>query len=110
MSQFDDRRNASETKFSRDQEYMFRLEARACKLLGLWAAEQMGLSGDEALAYARSLIAANLDEPGQDDVKRQVLADFAGKGINLDHATLDRELERCMGEADRQLQAEDSAR
>jgi hypothetical protein len=109
MTQFDDRRAASETKFSKDQEYMFRLEARACKLLGLWAAEQLGITGDDALAYAKTLIAANLDEPGHDDVKRQVVADFAEKGINLDHDTLDAALNRCIAEAEKQLDAEAKA-
>ena len=64
MNSMDDRKSAFENKFAHDQELAFRVEARACKLFGLWLAEKMGLSDEESLVYAKTIVAANLDEPG----------------------------------------------
>ncbi len=75
MSSFDDRKDAFEKKFAHDEELAFKVEARTCKLFGLWAAEQLGLEGADADAYAREVIGANLEEPGFDDVKRKHVID-----------------------------------
>ena len=76
MTSFDDRENAFENKFARDAELQFKAEARRNKLLGLWAAELMGKSGDEADAYAKEVIKADFEEAGDDDVLRKVAADL----------------------------------
>lgn len=79
MTTFDDRENAFEAKFAHDSEMQFRAEARRNKLLGLWAAELMGKTGDEAAAYAAEVVSADFEEAGDEDVVRKVVADLAGK-------------------------------
>lgn len=79
MNTFDDRETAFEAKFAHDEEMTFKAEARANKMLGLWAAEQMGISGEEAEAYAKTVIIADFEEAGHDDVIRKVTADLEGK-------------------------------
>jgi hypothetical protein len=79
MTTFDDREKAFETKFAHDSEMQFRAEARRNKLLGLWAAELLGKSGAEADDYALSVVAADFEEAGNEDVVRKVAADLAGK-------------------------------
>lgn len=79
MTTFDDREHAFEAKFAHDTEMQFRAEARRNKLLGLWAAEVLGKSGDAAAEYAMSVVAADFEEAGTEDVVRKVAADLAGK-------------------------------
>lgn len=79
MTTFDDRENAFENKFAHDSEMQFRAEARRNKLTGLWAAELMGKSGDEAAAYAMDVVSADFEEAGIEDVVRKLVADLAGK-------------------------------
>ena len=76
MSTFDDRENAFENKFAHDAEMQFKAEARRNKLLGLWAAELLGKSGDEADAYAKEVIKADFEEAGDEDVYRKVSGDL----------------------------------
>lgn len=105
MTSFDDRKSALENKYAHDQEFLFKLEARTCKLFGLWAAEQLGLSGDAAGEYAAEVIGANLEEVGYDDVKRKVRADFNAKGADVSDHLIDTMLERFSEEARVQLEA-----
>ncbi|MEC3862998.1 DUF1476 domain-containing protein [Mesobacterium sp. TK19101] len=79
MSSFDDRENAFENKYAHDEEMKFKAEARCNKLLGLWAAELLGLSGDEAAAYAKTVVIADFEEAGHEDVVRKVAGDLEGK-------------------------------
>ena len=79
MTTFDDRENAFEAKFAHDSEMQFRAEARRNKLLGLWAADLMGRTGDAAAAYAVEVVQADFEEAGDEDVVRKVVADLAGK-------------------------------
>ncbi|WP_417721404.1 DUF1476 domain-containing protein [Salipiger sp.] len=79
MTTFDDRESAFENKFAHDEEMAFRAEARCNKLLGLWAAEILGKTGEDAGAYAREVVKADFEEAGHDDVIRKVAADLAGK-------------------------------
>ena len=79
MTTFDDRENAFENKFAHDAEMQFRAGARANKLLGLWAAGLMGKDGDEAAAYAMTVVQADFAEAGIEDVVRKVATDLAGK-------------------------------
>ncbi|MEJ1968104.1 MAG: DUF1476 domain-containing protein [Rhizomicrobium sp.] len=73
---FDDRRKGFESKWAHDAEMQFKIMARRNKLLGLWAAEHLGKSGDEAAAYAKEVIAADFEEPGDEDVFRKVRKDL----------------------------------
>ncbi|MWD27404.1 DUF1476 family protein [Aquicoccus sp. SCR17] len=79
MTTFDDREKAFENRFAHDEEMAFRAEARRNKLLGLWAAELMGRTGEEAEAYAREVIHADFEEAGHEDVVRKVAGDLGQK-------------------------------
>ena len=81
MSSFDKRQEGFEKKFALDEEQKFKAEARRNKLLGLWAAEKLGKTGDEAAAYAKEVVAAGFEEAGDGDVLRKVLTDLEGKGV-----------------------------
>lgn len=79
MTTFDDREHAFEAKYAHDAEMQFRAEARRNKLVGLWAAELMGKTGDAAAAYALEVVQADFEEAGIEDVVRKLAADLAGK-------------------------------
>jgi hypothetical protein len=79
MSTFDDRENAFENKYAHDAEMQFKAEARRNKLLGLWAAELMGKSGDAAAEYAKEVVKADFEEAGHEDVVRKVSGDLGDK-------------------------------
>lgn len=79
MSTFDDRERAFENKYAHDAEMQFKAEARRNKLLGLWAADLMGKSGDAAADYAKEVVKADFEEAGHEDVVRKVSGDLGGK-------------------------------
>jgi hypothetical protein len=87
MTTFDDRENAFENKFAHDAEMQFKAEARRNKLLGLWAAELLGKSGDEADAYAKEVIKADFEEAGDEDVYRKVSGDLGDKATETEIRT-----------------------
>jgi hypothetical protein len=104
MKSFEDRQKGFEAAFHRDQELAFRITARRNRLFGLWAAERLGLpAGDPAEGYARTVVAADFEAPGDDDVVGKVRSDLAEKGIALTEAELRTELSRAAAEARRQL-------
>lgn len=103
MTSFDDRENAFESKYAHDAEMQFRAEARRNKLLGLWAAEILGKTADEAVEYAMSVVAADFEEAGSEDVVRKVSADLAGKASDAD---IRAKLAALMPEAKAQLMNE----
>ena len=76
MTTFDNRENAFENKYAHDEEMKFRAEMRRNKLLGLWAAEMLGKTGDAAATYAIEVVKSDFDEPGHEDVVRKVAADL----------------------------------
>ena len=106
MTGMDDREKAFESKYALDQEVMFRIEARASKLFALWLAEKMGLNADEAKLFAGSVVSANLDEPGFEDVKRAVRPVLADKGIDISEDVIDSQLAHFMEEARLQIMNE----
>ena len=108
MSGFDDREKSFENKYKRDQETLFRITSRRNRLLGLWAAEKFGLPDNQALDYAKEVVLADFEEPGDEDVVRKVLADFAERGIDMDEKGLRKEMIRLMDEAGRQIEEENS--
>jgi len=83
MSTFDEREKGFEAKYKHDQEIQFKVTARRNRLLGLWAAEQLGLSGAEADAYAKSVVVADFEKPGDEDVVGKVMADLSAKGVQI---------------------------
>jgi hypothetical protein len=106
MNGMDDREKAFENKYALDQELMFRIEARTSKLFGLWLAEKLGLDGDEAKVFAGTVVSANLDEPGFEDVKRAVRPVLAEKGIEISEDVMDTQLARFQEEARIQIMSE----
>src|SRR4051812_22126859 len=81
MTTFDKREEGFEKKFAHDEELRFKASARRNKLLGLWAAEKLGKSGADADAYAKSVVLADFQEAGDDDVLRKVRGDLEGAGV-----------------------------
>jgi hypothetical protein len=109
MTTFEEREKGFERKFAHDEELKFRATARRNKLLGLWAAEKMGLSGEAAQAYAREVIKADLLEPGEEDVFRKLRADFDAKGVELSDHQIHRMMDELMGQALAQIETEGKA-
>jgi hypothetical protein len=81
MTTFDKREEGFEKKFAHDEELRFKANARRNKLLGLWAAEKLGLSGDAANAYAKDVVMSDFEESGDNDVLKKVHTDLTAKGI-----------------------------
>ena len=96
MTTFEDRERDFEKRFQHDEELRFKANARRNKMLGLWAADKLGLSGAEAEAYAKEVVMSDFEEPGDDDVLRKVSSDFEAKGISIDAAKVRHEMERLM--------------
>ena len=105
MTTFEDREKGEEAKFHLEQELAFKARARRNHLFGLWAAGQLGLSGDAAEHYARELMAAAFGQHGDEAVLAKIEADFKAKkiGVKLDSARIRVELDRCLAEAKKQL-------
>lgn len=106
MTTFNDRERAEEAHFARDEEMQFRITARRNRLLGHWAAERMGLSAAETDAYAKSVVQADFEEAGDEDVIRKLLGDLTSAGVEADEAEIRAALEIKLIEARRMLMGE----
>ncbi|MDY0885734.1 DUF1476 domain-containing protein [Dongia soli] len=106
MSTFDDREQSFENKFKHDKELQFRISARRNKLLGLWAAQLLGIHGSEAEAYAKTVVTADLEKPGDDDVVQKVLADFKARGVDMSEHRLRKRMEELLQTAHQQIMSE----
>ncbi len=106
MTTFDDREKAFEDKYKYDQELQFRVEVRRNKLLGLWAAEKMGLTGEAAEAYAKSVVIADLQEVGDEDVFRKVAGDLDEKGTGVTEAEVRTQMQDLLATAKEQILSE----
>ena len=106
MTTFDDRENAFERKFAHDEELQFRAKARRDKLLGLWAAEKLGLAGAEAEAYARAVVEADIQSPRGQGAFRKLRADFDTKGVQQSDHQIQRRMEELMEQAITQIRSE----
>jgi hypothetical protein len=106
MTTFDDRERGEEQKFARDEEMMFRVHARRNRLLGTWAAERMGLDGAETEAYAKSVVQADFEEAGDEDVIRKLLGDLTAAGVETTEGEIRSMLDAKSIEARRQLMGE----
>ncbi len=103
MSSFDKRQEGFEKKFAHDEELRFKAGARRNKLLGLWAAEKLGKTGDEAETYAKSVVAADFEEAGDDDVFRKVRKDLDAAGVDQSDHQLRRTMDELMATAIEQI-------
>jgi len=99
MSDFDDRRRGQEAKFQLDQDLEFKAQARRAKLVGLWAAGHMGLSGDEAEAYAKSVVMADLEEAGVEDLFRKIRADLDMHAVQLSDHQIRAKMDEALAQA-----------
>ncbi len=106
MSGFNEREKGFEAKYKRDQELDFRVTARRNKLLGLWAAEKLGIADADADAYAKEVVMSDFEEPGEEDVYRKVMGDFTGKDARVEENELRREMARLMDVARGQVESE----
>ena len=105
MTTFDKREEGFEKKFALDEELKFKAEARRDKLVGLWAAEKLGIAGAEAEAYAKAVVAADFEEPGPDDVVRKLRADFDAKGVAVSDQEIRAKLDEMFAKAVEQVKS-----
>ncbi len=103
MTTFDDRERALETKFAHDQEMAFRIMARRNRLLGEWAERLMGLNAAETDSYAKSVVQADFEEAGDDDVARKLLGDLTSAGVDIDDRRIRSAMDDKLIDARRQL-------
>jgi len=106
MSEFEKRKKGFEEKFAHDEEMRFKANARRNKLLGLWAAEKLGKTGDAAEAYAKEVVVADFEEAGDEDVFRKVRADFDANGVDQSDHQIRRTMDELLVTAMDQLQNE----
>ena len=106
MTSFNEREKSFEKKFEKDQELQFKVNARRNKLLGLWAADLMGKSGTDAEAYAKEVVLADFEKPGDSDVMEKLVKDLAAAGKPTEEHTIRKQAERLVEEAKKQLMTE----
>jgi hypothetical protein len=106
MTTFDKREKVFEDKYKHDQELQFRVEVRRNKLLGLWVAELLGLSGADAEAYAKEVVKADFEEPGDADVIRKIQGDAAPKNIDLSEHRIRKKMDEVTVIAKEQIMTE----
>ncbi len=101
----DNREKGFESKFAHDEETLFKANARRAKLVGLWAAEKMGLTGDAAAAYAKTVVTADLEEAGEQDLFRKIRADFDAKKVAQSDHQIHRQMDELLAVALEQIKA-----
>ena len=106
MTTFDQREQGFEKKFAHDAELKFKSEGRRNRLLGAWAAKQLGLGGDEAKAYESAVIRSDLEKPGDDDVFQKLRRDFDAKGIKLTDQQIHKQMDELLAVAVGQIETE----
>jgi hypothetical protein len=105
MTTFDKREDAFEKQFVHDEEVRFKAEARRNKMLGLWVAEKLGLSGDAAADYSRAVVTAEIDAASDEAVVRKVIADLAAKNIAVSEDDLRTLMNELLATAVAQIKA-----
>lgn len=101
-----DREKDFEARYAHDQELRFRIEARRNKLLGLWAAEKLGKSGDDAASYAKEVVASDFERAGEEDVFEKVRGDFDAAGVTQSDHQIRRTMAELLIEAEKQVRTE----
>jgi hypothetical protein len=105
MTTFDKREEGFEKKFAMDEEQKFKAMARRNRLLGLWAAEKLGITGDAAAAYAKEVVAADFEQPGDNDVVHKVTRDLTAKGVAITEPQLRAKMDELLVQAIQQVKA-----
>ena len=106
MPTFEDREKGFEQKYKHDKELEFKVNARRNRLLGLWAAKELGLPDAEAEAYAKTVVMADFQKPGDDDVLQKVVADFKKKGIEMSEHRVRKHMTELLEAARKQVMSE----
>jgi hypothetical protein len=106
MATFDDRQKGFEQKYKHDKELEFKINARRNKLLGLWAAKEMGIPDGEIEAYAKTVVLADFEKPGDDDVLQKVLGDFKQKGVEMSEHRIRKHMTELLEAARQQVMSE----
>jgi hypothetical protein len=106
MTTFDDRERTEETRFKHSQELAFKARNRGNRIFGMWVAEQLGLSGEAADSYAKDVVVADFESPGDDDIFTKVRADLAAKSIQVSDHLLKRHLQEFRDVALQQIKTE----
>ncbi|GAB5387376.1 MAG: DUF1476 domain-containing protein [Alphaproteobacteria bacterium] len=106
MSGFEEREKAFEAKYKHDEALKFKIEARQARLFGQHVAGELGLSGEEAESYAKTMVTANLEEAGTDDMMRKAEADLTENGKTFDKVILQKHLDECFATARTQIMME----
>ena len=105
MTTFDKREEGFERKYALDQEQKFKAEARRDKLLGLWVAEKLGISGEAAASYAKDVVAADFAESGDAEVVRKVMTDLGAKGVAITEQEVRAKMDELLAQAVMQVKA-----
>ncbi|MGE3251722.1 MAG: DUF1476 domain-containing protein [Hyphomonadaceae bacterium] len=106
MANFKDRERGEEKRFQLDQEQEFKAQARRARLVGEWAGSMMGLEGDELTDYAKSVVMADLEEAGEEDLFRKIRADIDAKGAAISDHQIRARMEEALTEARAQIKAQ----
>jgi hypothetical protein len=105
MTTFDKREEGFEKKFSLDEEQKFKSMARRNRMLGNWAAEKLGLSGDAVATYAKEVVASDFEKAGDDDVLQKVAKDFEAKGVKIEQSAIRAKMNELLEQAVAQVKA-----
>ena len=105
MTTFDEREEVFEKKYALDEEQKFKAEARRNRLLGLWVAEKLGITGDAAAAYAKEVVASDFEAAGDGDVVRKAMGDLSAKGVAMTEPQLRVKMDELMAAAVMQVKA-----
>jgi hypothetical protein len=105
MASFDDREKAFENKFKLDEELRFKATARRNKLIGMWAADLMGMNAAEAVEYAKEVVKSDFERPGDEDVLEKVHGDLQAKGLDTSEHIVRKHMDDLMGTAVQQIEA-----
>ena len=103
MSTFNDREKGFEAKFHHDEELNFKITVRRNKLLGLWAAEKLGITGADAESYAKEVVQSDFEKPGDSDVVEKLLHDFAARKVEVTEHVIRHEMKRLVPIATQQI-------
>jgi hypothetical protein len=106
MATFDDREKGFEQKYKHDKELEFKVNARRNKLLGLWAAKELGIPDADAEAYAKTVVMADFQKPGEEDVVEKIVADFKQKGIEMSEHRVRKHMAEFLDAARKQVMSE----
>ncbi|MBI1273207.1 MAG: DUF1476 family protein [Alphaproteobacteria bacterium] len=103
MTGLDDRQKAFENKFKHDEEVTFKVMTRRARLLGMWAAEQMGMTGSDASDYAKTVVMADMEEAGHADLIRKIKGDFTDRDLDFSDHRIEKKMEEFLSIAKQQV-------